>query len=338
MRSIAACAFVFVGVAACGGKPADTRDRPDPSSPKKDAALPVATVELVLPEAPPLPEPPVGLPALPERADVTPNLVALGELLFAEVQLSSTAKLACATCHDPAHGFAGTARQDTAAGKPNLRRAPTLVNLAWETSFGWDGRYPSLGEHLAAHARGQLGELAAGVARLAEVPVYRAQFARAGGATADVALRAVGAYVVTRYAGGSAWDKVERAPDPPAELKAGFTIFSTTAQCATCHPPPLYTDHAFHRLGLIALADDGRGRIDPAQKGAFRTPTLRGVGTRAGFFHDGSATTLDAAIDWHLAGGVGQGADPSIVDPVIARPIVLTPDERRQLGAFVRAL
>jgi cytochrome c peroxidase len=79
-------------------------------------------------------------PALPEF--VTAEAVALGELLFWDTRLSIDNKLACATCHDPAHGYAGAKRQNTATGKPNLRRAPTLVNLAWHKELGWDGATP----------------------------------------------------------------------------------------------------------------------------------------------------------------------------------------------------
>ncbi|MBA3502793.1 MAG: hypothetical protein H0T65_20695 [Deltaproteobacteria bacterium] len=56
---------------------------------------------------------------------------------------------------------------------------------------------------------------------------------------------------------------------------------------------------------------------------------------RVAFFHDASAKTLDEAIDWHLAGGVGHNADPSIVE---VKKVTLTAQERVQLGAFVRAL
>jgi cytochrome c peroxidase len=120
-----------------------------------------------------------------------------------------------------------------------------------------------------------------------------------------------------------------------ADVKAGYQLFLGKAQCATCHPPPLYTDNGFHRLGLIALKDEGHGRVDPAAAGAFATPTLRGAANRSSFFHDGSATSLDAAIAWHLDGGTGQGADPGIVD---LKKIALSETERAQLGAFVRAL
>ena len=69
--------------------------------------------------------------------------------------------------------------------------------------------------------------------------------------------------------------------------------------------------------------------------GAFATPTLRGAALRPSFFHDGSAKTLEAAVDWHLSGGIGAGADKGIVD---LQPVTLSAAERGQLLAFVRAL
>ena len=68
---------------------------------------------------------------------------------------------------------------------------------------------------------------------------------------------------------------------------------------------------------------------------AFRTPTLRGASRATAFFHDGSAPSLAAAIDWHLAGGTGQGAAPTIVD---LKRVTLSPLEREQLEMFVEAL
>jgi cytochrome c peroxidase len=156
-----------------------------------------------------------------------------------------------------------------------------------------------------------------------------------GAPSADAAITALSAYVLTRYAGNAPWDRLERAPDVPADIKAGYAVFTGKAQCSVCHTPPLYTDNQYHRVGLIKVPDEGRGRVDSAKQGAFKTPTLRGAAVRLAFFHDASAKTLDEAIDWHLAGGTGHGADPSIVE---LKKVTLTAQEREQLGAFVRAL
>jgi cytochrome c peroxidase len=277
------------------------------------------------------------LPPAPENPAIKPEAVALGELLFWDTRLSLTNSVSCASCHQPSHGFSGEMHASS-SGKPNLRRASTLVNLAWQKEFGWDGRYSSLAEQLAAHVRGQLGDdLAAGVTRISDVPGYRAHFTRMadGVPSGDAAMTALSAYVLTRYSGDAPWDAVENTAAVPEDLKVGYQLFTGKAQCAVCHTPPLYTDNAYHRLGLIKTPDEGRGRVEPTKQGAFKTPTLRGAVTRTMFFHDGSTKSLDEAIDWHLAGGLGHGADPSIVD---VKKITLSTKERAQLGTFVRAL
>lgn len=336
--------LVLLCVSGC---PKGSEKTPTEPPGRKDAApmtnlLPTDdAAALQLPPAPPLPDVPLGLPPVPANT-ATPELAALGELLFHDARLSISGKVSCASCHVPADNYSGATRQDTVAGKANLRRAPSLTNLAWETELGWDGRSPTMEAFFPPHIRGQMGDdLPTSIARVAELPLYRAHFARTVTATADTvttARLAIEAFVVTRYSGGSEWDRLEKDPAVPPTLKAGYAVFTGKAQCATCHPPPLYTDHAYHRLGLIATHDEGRGRMgDKMKLGAFRTPGLRGAAKRKGFFHDGSAKTIAAAIDWHLGGGVGQGADPSIIDPALAK-VTLTADERANLGAFVEAL
>lgn len=333
MRSLAALAML----ASCpGGKnkpsepPATKHDAGNVPTPQHDSGV------AALAPAPALPTVPAGLPPLPALPAVTPEAVALGELLFWDPRLSSTGKLSCASCHEPAAGFAGAGRQDTADGKPNLRRAPALINLAWTPQLGWDGRFESVQSQLASHTRGQLGQpIETSVALISTVPVYQLHLARVGGAPATAVVDALAAYALTRYAGDSPWDRMEESGDSAPEIKAGYRLFSGKAQCSVCHTPPLYTDLGFHRLGLISIRDDGRGRVDAAKAGAFRTPTLRGAVARKAFFHDGSASTLAAAVDWHLAGGTGHKADPSIVD---IKPVPLTATERTQLNAFITAL
>ncbi len=335
------------GGKAGGGKPAPTTTN-DGGAGK--ASGPVAlgkNGEVVLPPAPPVPVPPPGRPPLPPPTETspapTPDDVALGELLFFERRLGADGITRCAACHDPAHGYSGVdPRAKNALGKLNVRHTPSLYDLGWHTELGWDGRGGDRVKFVMGHATGQLGASFDDTARrLIESPTYLAHLRRAGselrpGRTAGLALTA---YALTRFGAESPWDRQERgvAGSVSPEAIAGYELFKGKAQCATCHTPPLYTDLAYHRLGLIASPDDGRGVVDSAAQGAFKTPTLRGSALHARFFHDGSAATLDDAIDWHLEGGTGQGADPSIIDPALP-PITLTADERTALLAFVRAL
>lgn len=327
---------LFVALALGLGACPKHGDNPKPLDQKHDAGARFLDNDggqtLVLPPAPPVPTVPHGLPDPPSVP--RPDDVALGELLFHDARLSTTGKLACASCHVPERDYAG-GKDTTAAGQPNLRATPSLTNLAWATALGWDGRYATLVDQLPAHAKGQLGEDLSSISRVAHLPLYAAHFARVGGADAARATVALAAYVSTRYAGDAPWDRVETEPRRDTPIDRGYALFRGKAQCASCHTPPLFTDESFHRLGLVGLPDDGRGRVDPTKAGAFKTPSLRGAAVRTSFFHDGSATTLEAAIDWHLAGGTGQGADPHIVD---LKPVALSVAERADLLAYVRAL
>ena len=346
VRRLALLALLF----ACkskGEKPADPAPAPAPAA--EAGAAPVAAADAAaeqlppLADAPPVPEVPVGLPPVELGPSVTKENVALGEMLFFDPRLGRKGLGSCADCHEPARAWADDgARSLTLAAKPNLRHTPALVNLAWVPELGWDGRYPSIEDAVRAHWKGQLDvDPADAVAVLATVPVYRAHFRRASGGSPsmDAAVSALAAFVRTRFQGDTPWDRYERGDRDAAsaDAEAGYVLFTGKAQCSTCHVPPLYTDHAFHRMGLIQSQDEGRGRVDPAASGAFRTPTLRGAALHPPYFHDGSAETLEAAIDWHLAGGTGQGAGPDVIDPALV-PITLTDAERAQLLAFVRAL
>ena len=348
---------LLVLVAVLAGCPKSGDKKPADPTPKRDAGSHLLTPVddagpgvVQLPPAPPVPRPPAGLPALPDRpeiVEITPELVALGELLFHDARLSSTGKLSCSTCHDPATGYAG-GMQANAEGKQNLRRTPTLVNLPWAGPLGWDGRYAAPDNLLVTHVRGQLGsELAEVLARLATLPVYRAHFVRASHPDDrdkplifDRGLTALGAYALTRYSGAAPWDRIESTaslPKPGATTAAdptiaGYLLFAGKAQCAQCHVPPLYTDQGFHQVAPNPSGDPGRGLVDKAQTGMFRTPTLRGAAARPSYFHAGTAKTLEEVVDHYIAAARTKG-----VDPIIAK-IALSPIEREQLLVFVRAL
>src|SRR5947209_13456936 len=86
-------------------------------------------------------------PADPADNPLTPAKVRLGRRLFFDPVLSGDGKLACASCHDPAHGFAGsTAVAVGARGQKGKRNAPSLLNVGYNSSFFWDGRSASLEE------------------------------------------------------------------------------------------------------------------------------------------------------------------------------------------------
>jgi cytochrome c peroxidase len=295
---------------------------------------------------------PLGLPPVQLPAFVTADAVALGDALFQDARLSATGKLACASCHVPGQDYAGGSGEVTAAGKPNLRRAPTIANLAWKREFGWDGRSDTLDDFLQAHIPGQLGQpLDAALHALAADAGIQARLARVGGAPDDAALRGLEAFALTRFDGDSPWDRAERAADPPAELLAGYKLFMGKARCAGCHPPPLYTDFGYHRVVRDSqAADKGRGFVEPARTNAFATPTVRGAAVRMAYFHggvidskggdkghDNGPPSLEAVVAEHVAAS-SRVAQAGSIDPLLDKPLALSASETQQLLAFVRAL
>jgi cytochrome c peroxidase len=87
--------------------------------------------------------------ASPE-ADTRSGLARLGDKIFHDTSLSSSGRMACATCHDAAHAFAGADHRAVPLGgpalaTPGLRNAPTLKYLAWNPAFSFDAEGAPVG-------------------------------------------------------------------------------------------------------------------------------------------------------------------------------------------------
>lgn len=68
----------------------------------------------------------------------------------AGVTFSPNVGVACASCHDPAYAFTDPNHFKTSFGvnkAAGVRNAPTLTNVAFNTAFTWDGKFPTLEKH-----------------------------------------------------------------------------------------------------------------------------------------------------------------------------------------------
>src|SRR5207248_2927888 len=85
------------------------------------------------------------VPDLPRDNPLFEERVELGRRLFNEPLLSRNGQLSCASCHDAKHAFADARRFSVGVEERFGRRnAMPLLNLAWKSSFFWDGRAASL--------------------------------------------------------------------------------------------------------------------------------------------------------------------------------------------------
>ncbi len=264
--------------------------------------------------------------ATPEDNPVRADTAAIGRRLFFDKDLSRDRTVSCATCHDPDRAF--TDNKPLAVGLANrkgTRRTPTILNRAYGKSFFWDGRVASLEEQVLKPVEAEV-EM--------DVPLDRAlERVRASGRYPAMDLagmaRCLATYVRTILAGDAPYDRYARGGRSAmtAEQIAGLKIFRGKAGCASCHVGPNFTDERFHNTGLRSK-DPGR-----AEKGEFKTPTLREVVRRAPYMHDGSLATIEDVIEHYDKGGE---ANPNL-DPEI-RKLDLTKEEKRLLAEFLKAL
>ncbi|WP_428264949.1 cytochrome-c peroxidase [Haliangium sp.] len=349
--SIVGAVIALFTLTALAAVPGCKEDGDGGSTDPKGPTTPPPT-DVAVPEAPPIPDPPQGLAELstpsPEANPNTPDKVALGELLFFDTRLSDTGEFACLTCHLPQKGWADGKKVSTKAdGKDNSRHSPTMYNVGYAQDWYWDGRKKTLEDQILAAWTGQVGGTPEKVIeKLARVPEYKVRFQRAfnEGPSADNVPKAIAAFLRIRLrAGDSPWDRYKAGDEQAVsdEVVKGSEIFMGKAGCALCHAPPLFTDMAYHNVGVgyegVAEPDVGRFKVSSVatDTGAFKTPGLRGVALSAPYFHDGGAATLEEAVDFMLAGGYRKGNEH--IDERL-KPVELTDEERSQLMAFINAL
>jgi cytochrome c peroxidase len=181
--------------------------------------------------------------------------------------------------------------------------------------------------------------------------------------------RALAAFQVTMVSYRSAYDRGELSP----AARRGQALFeSERTACADCHSGPNFNrdretgEQNYHNVGLYNVyqandypdqavhgsraaprATQGLHLVtgDPADRGRFRTPSLRNVAVTAPYMHDGSIANLAGVVAHFNAGGrdtrrgplAGDGRRNANKDPRV-RPLKLSPGESRDLLAFLESL
>jgi cytochrome c peroxidase len=270
----------------------------------------------------------------------------LGRKLFYDGRLSVDGIHPCASCHQQLAGF-GTYEHDRSHGvysSHTLRNAPVLFNLAWQKTFHWDGEFSSLFAEAAQPINGhiEMGETFNGViGKLQKDPAYRQQFRkvfRTDFINAEDLLKALAQFTGFMVSANSRYDRVKKGTDHfTAAEQNGYMLFQ--ANCASCHPEPMFTDYSFRNIGLPAdplLKDHGRMRITHLSEDSlkFKVPTLRNVYISSNYMHDGRFATLAQCIN-HYRTNVQQS--PSL-DPLLKNGITLTNTEATNIGLFLRTL
>lgn len=248
---------------------------------------------------------------LPPAPTLPPARVALGQRLFSDPRLSHDNTVACASCHDLAHG--GVDHRPTSIGvngQHGSRNAPTVFNTSLNFVLFWDGRAATLEEQAAGPVHNPV-EMASNwsevVGKLSADPDYVQAFRAAypDGLTGANIANAIATFERTLLTPGAALDRYllgDRSALSAREL-AGMQRFIGYG-CSSCHQGVGIGGNMFQRFGVMegvkrpSNRDPGRFNVTrrPEDQDVFKVPMLRNVAVTGPYFHDATANTLDEAV------------------------------------------
>jgi cytochrome c peroxidase len=301
---------------------------------------------------------PVGFiqPTIPADNPMTVEGVELGRKLFYDPMLSKNDMQACADCHVQSYGFTDDGLQYSIGvdGNAGNRNAMAIINLAWGSSFFWDGRATSLENQIYGPVTNPLEMNISWTEveqKLNGNSTYKTLFKEAFNIDHIDSVhvsKAIAQFLRTLVSGNSKFDKFARGEVAltSSELN-GLNIYSTErGDCFHCHPMTngLGTDNSFKNNALdddASMVDMGRMDVTglATDKGKFKVPTLRNIELTAPYMHDGRFATLEEVVNHYDMGGVPS----STVDPLMkhtsgsASPgLNLTAQEKIDLVNFLK--
>ena len=255
------------------------------------------------------------------RSELERVRIELGRVLYHEKRLSRDNSISCNSCHDTqAYGVDGAKFSEGFHKHLTGRNSPTSFNAFMHIAQFWDGRAATVEEQ----AKGPIlaaGEMAMPsaeevVEKLNSIKGYKELFAAAfpnsdPPITYDNVGTAIGAYERLFVTPGR-FDRL-LAGDKSAlngQEKRGLVKFVMNG-CTTCHTGTLLGGTLYQKLGLVKpwpnQKDQGRYDLtkNEADRMMFKVPSLRNIAETGPYFHDGSADSLEKAIElmgWHQLG------------------------------------
>jgi cytochrome c peroxidase len=277
----------------------------------------------------------------------SPSKEQLGKELFLDQGLSQPGGQACADCHAPTAAFRDpesdhTTSMGVVTGRFGTRNAPTAMYAAsipplhyegrWIGGQFWDGR----ADTLDAQAAGPLlnpremnnPDRASVVAKVRAAP-YAATFRELYGTHALDDVDQAFAHItdaIASYERGpelspfnSRYDRyIAGSGSLTAQELRGYQVFN--ANCASCHPAPLFTDFSYANVGVPRYDNSMALTADPSfvdhglattvmsdrEDGTFRVPTLRNITRTAPYGHNGYFENLPYMLEFLNTRDVGS--------------------------------
>lgn len=161
-------------------------------------------------------------------------------------------------------------------------------------------------------------------AALSTQPTYQQLFQAAfgdPGITADRIAKAIATYERTLIANQTPFDLGTLTPSQQQGLQI---MGQANRNCTVCHTPPMFTDNSFRNIGLRPPNEDlGRQIVTGlnGDRGKMKVPSLRNVGLRPSFMHNGVFTTIQQVFGFYNSpppGAPGSQQFANNQDPIMA--------------------
>lgn len=292
--------------------------------------------QVLIPDSVPVSQVNEPIQPIPLHIYLDEKKVTLGEKLFRDVRLSGDKKVACISCH----GFdtGGVDRMTRSRGvKGQLTRVntPTVFNSRFNFKLDWDGKH----ENLFINVDGPLlspiimgGKWEEIIPMLRSFPDYVKAFAKAypDGITKDNVRDAIATFEESLYTPNSRFDQFLRGKSNALtqEEKEGYNLFEEYG-CVSCHQGINVGGNMFQKFGVMGDYFADRGKVTKADLGrfnvsgqekdryVFRVPSLRNIELTSPYFHDGTAETLEQAVNVMVKYQLGRSLKSEQINLII---------------------
>ena len=261
----------------------------------------------------------------------------LGQQLFADKRLSHNNQVACTSCHDLKQGGVDHLRVSVgingALGEIN---APTVFNSGFNFRQFWNGRANSLEDQIdgPTHNPKEMGSSWQEIVdKLSADSVFNRSFVQVypDGVTAGNIKDAIASFERALVTSNSRFDQYLRGNKSAitGEEHQGYEKFKSYG-CVACHQGMNIGGNMFQTMGVmgnyfgdrktpLTEADQGRFAVtkDEKDRGVFRVPSLRNVELTAPYFHDGSAKTLEQAVNIMAKYQLGQNLPAKDIEQIV---------------------
>jgi cytochrome c peroxidase len=274
---------------------------------------------------------------IPLSVELDEKKVALGEKLFHDPQLSRNNTVSCASCHSLSTGGSDHLPRSVGIdGSPGKINAPTIFNSGFNFKQFWDGRSATLEDQIdgPTHASFEMGsnwpEI---IEKLSQSPDYVAAFdeSYAEGIKSDTIKAALATFERSLFTPNSRFDQFLRgnASSLTSEEKEGYRLFKSYG-CASCHQGVNAGGNIFQKFGVMGDYFADRGKVTKADLGrfnatgdqadvyVFKVPSLRNVALTPPYFHDGSVSSLEEAVEVMSRYQLGRRLSPEDVARIVA--------------------